>query len=167
MSSRSKRPPGEALVDLRRRLALLAPRDAARTEVIARTAQAYNVSVWTIYRALRELARPKSVRRSDHGATRALPQSDMERYAEIIAALKIRTSNKKGRHLSTRRAIELLENDGVETPEGLIQAPKGLLKRPTIDRVLRGAGLDYARVTRPMRRCAFRPSDRTSFGISI
>ena len=31
----------------------------------------------------------------------------MERYAEIIAALKIRTSNKKGRHLSTARAIQL------------------------------------------------------------
>jgi DeoR/GlpR family transcriptional regulator of sugar metabolism len=29
------------------------------------------VSIWTIYRALRELTRPKSVRRSDHGATRA------------------------------------------------------------------------------------------------
>jgi len=43
-------PPGEALVDLRRRLALLAPRDPARSEVIARAAEAYGVSVWTIYR---------------------------------------------------------------------------------------------------------------------
>ena len=155
MSSRAKRPPGEALVDLRRRLALLSPRDPARTEVIARAAQAYDVSVWTIYRALRELTRPKFVRRSDHGTTRALPQAEMERYAEIIAALKIRTSNKNGRHLSTRRAIELLEEDGVETPEGLVRAPKGLLKRPTVDRVLRGAGLDHARVTRPIAAVRF------------
>ncbi len=64
MADRSKRPPGEALVDLRRRLALLSPRDPARTEVMARAATAYGVSVWTIYRALRELTRPKSVRRS-------------------------------------------------------------------------------------------------------
>ena len=155
MSSRAKRPPGEALVDLRRRLALLSPRDPARTEVIARAAQAYDVSVWTIYRALRELTRPKSVRRSDHGTTRTLPQGEMERYAEIIAALKIRTSNKNGRHLSTRRAIELLEEDGVETPEGLVRAPKGVLKRPTVDRVLRSTGLDHARVTRPIAAVRF------------
>jgi len=71
----------------------------------------------------------------------------MERYAEIIAALKIRTSNKKGRHLSTARAIRLLEEDGVETPEGVVRAPVGLLRRATIDRVLRTSGLDYARHT--------------------
>ena len=41
----------------------------------------------------------------------------MERYAEIVAALKIRTTNKKGRDLSTARAIRLLEEDGVETPD--------------------------------------------------
>jgi hypothetical protein len=136
MADHSKRPPGEALVDLRRRLALLSPRDPARTEVIARAAAAYGVSIWTIYRALRELTRPKSVRRSDHGSTRAVPVAEMERYAEIIAALKIRTSNKKGRHLSTARAIRLLEEDGVETPEGLVRAPAGLLKRATVDRIL-------------------------------
>ncbi len=81
------------------------------------------MSVWTIYRALRELTRPKSVRHSDHGSTRAVPGAGMERYAEIIAALKIRTSNKNGRHLSMARAIRLLEEDGVETPDGLVRAP--------------------------------------------
>src|SRR3546814_9626970 len=73
----------------------------------------------------------------------------MERYAEIVAALKIRTTNKKGRHVSTARAIEFLETDGVETPEGLVKVAPGLLKRATIDRLLRSSGLDYARVTRP------------------
>jgi len=155
VADRSKRPPGEALVDLRRRLALLSPRDPARTEVIARAAEAYGVSVWTIYRALRELTRPKSVRRSDHGTTRAVPVAGMERYAEIVAALKIRTLNKKGRHLSTARAIRLLEEDGVEAPEGLVRAPAGLLKRATVDRVLRASGLDHARVTRPIAAVRF------------
>ncbi len=142
-------------MDLRRRLALLAPRDPARSEVIARAAEAYGVSVWTIYRALRELTRPKSVRRSDHGSTRAAPAATMERYAEIVAALKIRTTNKKGRHLSTARAIRLLEEDGVETPDGLVQAPVGLLKRATVDRVLRASGLDHARVSHPVAAVRF------------
>jgi hypothetical protein len=88
----SKRPPGEALVDLRRRLLLLSPRDPTRAEIIAHATTAYGVSVWTIYRALRELTQPKSIWRSDDGATRAVPASEMERYTEIIAALKIRES---------------------------------------------------------------------------
>lgn len=104
MADRAKRPPGEALVDLRRRLPLLSPRDPGRTEIIARASEAYGISVWTMYRALRELNRPKSVRRSDHGTTRIAPQTEMERYAEIVAALKIRTTNKKGRHVSMARA---------------------------------------------------------------
>lgn len=149
MADRAKRPPGEALVDLRRRLSLLPPRDPGRTEIIGRAAQAYGLSIWTMYRALRELNRPKSVRRADHGATRVAPQAEMERYAEIVAALKIRTANRKGRHLSTARAIELLETDGVETPDGLVKARPGLLKRATIDRLLRTSGLDHARVARP------------------
>ncbi len=105
--------------------------------------------------ALRELTRPKSVRRSDHGSTRAAPAATMERYAEIVAALKIRTTNKKGRYLSTARAIRLLEEDGVETPDGLVQAPVGLLKRATVDRVLRASGLDNARVTYPVAAVRF------------
>src|SRR3546814_16801126 len=73
----------------------------------------------------------------------------MERYANIVAALTIKTTNKKGQHVSTARAIEFLETDGVETPEGLVKVAPGLLKRATIDRLLRSSGLDYARVTRP------------------
>ena len=111
---RAKRPPGETLVDLRRRLSLLSPRAPARADVIARMAQAYGISTSTVYRSLRELTRPKSVRRADHGTTKSAPQAEMERYAEIVAALKIRTSNKKGRRLSTRRAIELLEDTELE-----------------------------------------------------
>ncbi|MGH7077979.1 MAG: IS481 family transposase, partial [Acetobacteraceae bacterium] len=155
MADHSKRPPGEALIDLRRRLALLSPRDPARSEVMSRAAEAYGVSVWTIYRALRELTRPKSVRRSDHGSSRAAPAAAMECYAEIIAALKIRSSNKKGRHLSTARAIRLLEEDGIETPGGLVRAPPGLLRRATVDRVLRVSGLDHARIIRPIAAVRF------------
>ena len=155
MADRTKRLPSEAMVDLRRRLSLLAPRDPGRAEIMTRMADGYGISVWTIYRALRELNQPKSVRRADHGHVRVAPQAEMERYAEIVAALKIRTTNKKGRHLSTARAIRLLEEDGVETPEGLVLAPPGLLKRPTIDRLLRTSGLNYARATRPIAAVRF------------
>ncbi len=155
MAERRKRPPGEALVDLRRRLSLLSPRDPGRTEIVARAADAYGISIWTLYRALRELNRPKSVRRADHGTSRIAPQPEMETYAEIIAALKIRTANRKGRHISTARAIKLLEEDGVVTPDGLVRAPPGILKRATVDRLLRVSGLDYARVTRPVAAVRF------------
>ena len=155
MRDRAKRPPGEALVDLRRRLSLLPPRDAGRTEIIARAAQAYGISIPTMYRALRELSRPKSIRRADHGRTRVAPQGEMERYAEIVAAMKLRTLNGKGRHMSTAEVIRHLEETGVETPDGLVKAPAGLLKRATVDRLLRTSGLDVARATRPVAAVRF------------
>ena len=150
---RAKRPPGEALVDLRRRLALLAPRDPHRKQIVAGAAQFYGVSPATLYRALREYLRPKSVRRVDHGDTKAVPVIEMERYAEIIAALKVRTTNKKGRNVSTARAIQLLEEHGVEVSgpsrDELVKAPKGVLKRATMDRFMRNAGYDHRRIIQP------------------
>ncbi len=65
-----------------------------------------------------------------------LPLATLQRYCEIIAALKLRTTNGKGRHLSTRHAIALLEEHGVETPDGHVRAPAGLLRRATVDRHL-------------------------------
>jgi hypothetical protein len=84
----------------------------ARTEVMARAAAAYGVSIWTIYRGLRELIRQKSVRRSDHGSTRAAPGAEMGRHAEIIAALRSRprtrraaTSRRGARPGCSRRTV--------------------------------------------------------------
>jgi putative transposase len=48
----------------------------------------------------------------DRGKPRGRPQPELERYGELIAALKLRTTNKQGRHLSTRQAIEILEPYG-------------------------------------------------------
>ena len=72
----------------------------------------------------------------------------MERYCEVIAAMKIRTSNKKGRHISTARAIELLEKFGMDTPSGFIQPPKGVLTRSTVNYYLKTWGYDQERMTR-------------------
>jgi hypothetical protein len=60
----------------------------------------------------------------------------MEYYCELIAAIKVRTSNKKGRHLSTREAIRLIEEFGIETPDGLIKAQKSMFKKSTVNRYL-------------------------------
>ena len=86
--------------------------------------------------------------RSDSGTPRKISLSDMERYCEVIAAMKIRTSNKKGRHVSTVRAIELLEEFGMETPDGFVQPPKGALTRSTVNYYLKTWGYDTERMTR-------------------
>ena len=62
--------------------------------------------------------------------------------------MKLRTTNKQGRHLSTRRAIELIETFGVETPQGLIRAPKGRLRRTTVNDYLNRWHLDQSRLIR-------------------
>lgn len=140
--------PAEALLDLRRRLDDFAPRDPGRRVLIEGVANLFGVSRASVYRALSGQQRPNGLRRVDRGEPRAIPRAELERYCEIVAALKIRTSNKKGRRLSTARAIELLEDHGVETPEGLVQAAKGQLNKATVNRYLRLWGYDHARMIR-------------------
>ena len=140
--------PAETLLDLRRRLDDLALRDSGRRVLIEGVASLFDVSRATVYRALSGQMVLKGVRRVDRGEPRIIPRFKLERYCEIIAAMKIRTSNKKGRCLSTVRAIQLLEDHGVETSEGLVQAEKGQLNKATVNRYLRLWGYDHARMTR-------------------
>lgn len=62
--------------------------------------------------------------------------------------MKIRTSNKKGRHLSTARAIELLEGFGMDTANGFIQPSSGTLTKSTVNYYLKAWGYDNERMTR-------------------
>jgi len=141
--------PAEAVMDLRRRLATLPPRSPERRRLMHETARLYGVSEQTLYRVLRQQSKPRVVtRRMDHGVPRVLPQGDLTRYLELIAAVKLRTTNGKGRHLSTGEAIRLLEDYGLETPEGRVQAPKGVLKLATVNRYLHRWGLDWPTVRR-------------------
>jgi hypothetical protein len=71
-----------------------------------------------------------------------MPKAALERYCEIIAAIKVRTSNKQGRHLSTAETIRLLELYGIETPDGHVQAPSSTLKKTTVNRYLKQWGYD-------------------------
>ncbi len=148
MANRGVRIPGETLLALKTRLAGLPPRSATRREEVGRTAEFFSVSPSTIYRSLKSLHQPKGLKRADRGKPRGIPERDLVMYCEIIAALKIRTSNRKGRHLSTNRAIELLEEHGVRTPDGYVQPSPGLLKRSTVNRWLKDWGFDHPRMTR-------------------
>jgi len=66
-----------------------------------------------------------------------LPAEQLEHYCELIAAIKVRTSNKKGRHLSTAESIRLIETFGIDTPDGHVQAPAGTLNKTTVNRYLK------------------------------
>lgn len=146
--SDGRRIPAEALVYLRRRLDTLPSRHPDRAEILRSARELYGVSRATLYRALQQSLRPKALRRADRGKPRKIPAAEMERYCEIVAALKLRTTNRKGRHLSTVQAIRLMEEHGVEAPEGLVRPAPGTLHKTTVNRYLRAWGLDYARVTR-------------------
>ena len=138
----------EALFELHRRLTKLPSRSSERRTIIQKTANLYGITEHTLYRALREQTKPRSVRRADHGQPRILPKAELEHFCELIAAIKLRTSNKKGRHLSTPEAIRLLEEYGINTPNGHIQPASGLLKKTTINRYLRQWGYDQATLNR-------------------
>src|SRR3989449_2687618 len=138
----------DSLLQVRQRLHPLPPKSPERAAQVAAVAQVYGVSATTVYRALQALLKPHAAHRADRGTPRVLPQAELERYCELIAALKLRTTNKQGRHLSTQRALELLEQYGVETPQGLIRAPQGVLHTTTIDVYLRQWHLDHPRLTR-------------------
>lgn len=140
--------PADSLFQLRQRLDRLPPRSPERAAQVAAVAQVYGVSSTTVYRALKAFPKPRAAHRVDRGIPRVLPKAELERYCELVAALKLRTTNKQGRHLSTQRAIEILEQYGVETPQGLVRAPQGVLHKTTIDVYLRQWHVDHPRLTR-------------------
>ncbi|WP_456386604.1 IS481 family transposase [Profundibacter sp.] len=140
--------PSETLLSLRSRLTSLPARSAARKDEVQRTANIFGVSPSTIYRALKTFNQPKGLRRNDRGQPRLFSEREMVKYCEIIAAMKLRTTNRQGRHISTNRAIEVLEEHGVQTPNGFIQPEKGQLRPTTVNRWLRTWGYDQSRLTR-------------------
>jgi len=147
-SNRYKAIAPDSLLQLQQRLDHLPPKSSERAIQVTAVANLYGLSAATVYRALNGFNKPQSVYRSDHGKPRVLPANELEQYCELVAALKLRTTNKNGRHLSTGRAIELLEDFGVDTSQGLIKAPKGLLSRQTINRYLLLWQLDQQHLTR-------------------
>lgn len=98
-------------------------RNPERKAIIQGVGELYGVSVNSVYRALRDRWKPKGLRRSDAGRTRVLPNSELEKFCIVIAAMKIKTLNKKNHHLPTTEAIRLLEVFGIGIPsQGLIKS---------------------------------------------
>ena len=141
-----KKIPEERHIEIKKRLDLLPSRSEERKNVVKTFGDLYGVSANSVYRALRERGKPKGLRRSDVGKSRILPTSEMEWYCQIIAAMKIRTLNKKNHHLSTTEAIRLLEDAGILTSRGLVQPGKGILKKTTVNRHLCAWGYDLRRL---------------------
>jgi hypothetical protein len=140
--------PGEALSTLRRRLAALPMRHPERATLMAATAELYAVSRATLYRLLRGDRRPKDAHRAVRGRPRSMPAPELESWCEIVAAMKVRTTNKKGRHLSTVRILQLLVEHGIDTPDGFRKLSPGRLTASTVNRHLRRLGYDYDRMIR-------------------
>lgn len=147
-TNRRKGIPPDSLLQLRQRLDRLPDKSHERTCQVAAFAELYGVSPATVYRALKQFNKPHPACRADCGKPRLLPQPELERYCELVAAIKLRTTNKQGRHVSTLRAIGLLEQHGVETAQGLVKAPKGLLRKSTVDMYLQHFHLDQVRLQR-------------------
>ena len=140
--------PVEALAILRRRLSTLPGRHPERGVLMQSTAQLYAISRATLYRLLRGEHRPKDAHRADHGRPRSMPAAEIQRWCEIVAAMKVRTTNKKGRHLSTVRTLQLLTEHGVDTPDGFQKLAPGRLTASTINRHLKRLGYDHERMIR-------------------
>ena len=141
--------PIEALATFRRRLAALPNRHPERKAMLLSTADLYAVSRVTLYRLLRGERRPRDTHRTDRGGPRGMPAPEIERRCEIVAAMKLRTTNRRGRHLSTVRILELLVAHEVETPAGLQKLSAGRLTASTLNRHMRRLGYDQERMTRP------------------
>ncbi len=131
------RVPFESIIILHNNLAGLSARHQERKRLQQDVAESFGVSLSTIRRALRTYQKPKTIKRADFNRPRHLTLAEMHHYCELIAALKIRTTNKKGRHLSTPRALWILENHGVDVEGERILVPRGLLKASTVNRYLK------------------------------
>jgi hypothetical protein len=82
-------------------LAQLRPRDPERRTFVARTACLFHRSEKTAYRQLAQLPDPKRCTRKDHSHARYPVEREFRRWIEIVAAIKLATLNRKGRHFST------------------------------------------------------------------
>ena len=133
--------PMEVIVGLYNQLSDLSAKHHDRSKFIAETAQTFNVSISTVRRALKNYKQPYSIHRADYNKPRKLSSEEMFYYCELIAALKKRSTNNKGKQLSTPKALEILENHGVTVAGKHIIIPKRALTKPTANRYLKRLGL--------------------------
>ena len=127
------------------------------------------VSRAPLYRALRGERRPRDPHRADRGQARVMNDGEIERWCEIVAAMKKSTTNRKGRHLSTARALKLVKEHEGHKPEVRRKLSPGLLTISMLNRHMRRLGYDHARMTRApatVRSQAEHDNDRWHFDLS-
>ena len=139
--------PIETLVHLSNQLALYPARDPRRKKLVQEIGETFGLTERTIYRYLKERDRLKLTHRRDAKKPRIMTEDDARGYAEIVAALRVRTTNKNGRKLPVKVCIRLLEESGVMIDGALIKAPPGLLKVQTIYRYLSNYGYTAAKMS--------------------
>lgn len=123
-SMRRRQIPTDSLLQLRQRLSHFPQRSPERRHQIAAVATLYGLSPTTVYRALRDFNKPFPVHRRDHGRPRVLQFSALEHYCELISALKLRTTNKKGRHISTPPGDRVVGGVWCRNPARAAPGPK-------------------------------------------
>ncbi len=134
--------PIEQLILLHNRMLAFSPRHSERKNLIRLFAEGFDVSESTVRRQLRQHIHFSGESRLDKNIPRVISKTDMLLYCRLIAALKIRTSNKKHKHLSTQACINILEEHGIETDNTLIKVQPGTLKKATVNRYLKNWGYD-------------------------
>jgi len=134
------RVPIESIIILHNNLMGLSARHPERRRLQEEASKSFGVSLSTVRRVLRTYQKPKSLKRADFNRPRNMTAAEMQNYCEIVVAVKIRTTNKKGRHLSTPRILEILEDHGIEIDGQKIVLPKNLLKKSTVNRYLKRLG---------------------------
>ncbi len=144
--------PIEALVTLRRRLAALPARHPDRKQLLGSTIQLYAMSRATLYRLLGGDRR--SARRTDWGCTRAMPVGEIEHLCETAAAMKIRTTNRRGRHLWSwscwRRTASIRREPYRTIRREAGRNPSAPLRRSRSGTITRAFGRDARRRTGDM-----------------
>lgn len=72
-------------------------RNPERLALLTGTAAFCGVSRATLFGHSASRLRPRALRRADRGQPRKLPAAELERWCEVIAALKLRTTSEKSR----------------------------------------------------------------------
>lgn len=134
--------PDDAVDRLKKILEMLPPRSSERAVHINRVAESYGVTTSTVYSLVKGVNSSRK-QHKNKGVPRWDDKDEFVSWIEIIAALKHRSMNKKGHHISTNQAIQIAEKGFRDARSGKwVQIPAGVLTRQTCNRWLKKLGLN-------------------------
>jgi len=95
------------------------------------------VSIDTIYRALREQFRPRSLHRRDRGRARKIGRKEMEQLLRGDRRAEGANHQLEAAASLDRPRDRAAGRTGIDTPDGLLKIDGGVLTRSTVNRYLR------------------------------